>query len=583
MCRFAAALLLCLSLACLAGPEPVRASLHARTAGCPQPRSGEAADIIKAVEASSGTPASPVPVTGLVIPPEPEFLPQAAQAFALTRGHAYTRVILLAGTPEGEGQPVVLPDKALEHSLGAAALDERAAAALRKALCAPPAAGKGKAGAKTGDAARDAEQAEAARRFAASREVRGALPLAGLHAPGVPVLPVGVPFSSGPKQWRALFKALRPLTGKGVLVVYVARPSRELEAESALRRDQAFMRALSSHNPDLALSPASPLVAASGGALYLMTALQKASCQSRFTVLGHHAAGLPLKGGAVTGVFAQADLPVFDPAARFFAAGDFFTGRGVGMLLSNPKRKALVVERILERTQGNPLLVNFEGVLMDPASGDPRSREGRAPLPVEGMRLWMPREPTLELLKNLNVVAVSLANNHTHDFGKQAYAATQTALEQAGIAAPGQGELRELDYFTLGAATDLDNNRVPYAPLLRQEDLAAFSGRNPAKPFFVNAHLGNEYIARPNTHARGVGAMLRRAGAELIIGHHPHVPGPFEADEGGCVAWSLGNFLFDQAGAERSGALLEIVFFKTGAYWVRQLPPENMYRNFYKR
>jgi poly-gamma-glutamate synthesis protein (capsule biosynthesis protein) len=61
----------------------------------------------------------------------------------------------------------------------------------------------------------------------------------------------------------------------------------------------------------------------------------------------------------------------------------------------------------------------------------------------------------------------------------------------------------------------------------------------------VQIHWGDEYADDPAyTQVHAAHAMIE-AGADLVIGHHPHVLQGFELHEGGFIAYSLGNFLFE--------------------------------------
>jgi poly-gamma-glutamate synthesis protein (capsule biosynthesis protein) len=70
--------------------------------------------------------------------------------------------------------------------------------------------------------------------------------------------------------------------------------------------------------------------------------------------------------------------------------------------------------------------------------------------------------------------------------------------------------------------------------------------RNLANLVVVNVHWGSELLDWPNTSQREGAEWLVRHGADLIIGHHPHVVQPPEMIAGKPVFFSLGNHLFDQ-------------------------------------
>ena len=104
------------------------------------------------------------------------------------------------------------------------------------------------------------------------------------------------------------------------------------------------------------------------------------------------------------------------------------------------------------------------------------------------------------------------------------------------------------------------------APLSAQSlaDIAADIARvrSQVDVVIVLPHWGVEYAAQPTADQRAWAAALVAAGADLVIGNHPHLVQPVEtAASGGVVAYALGNFVFDQGPIEtRRGAVFEAVF-----------------------
>jgi len=82
------------------------------------------------------------------------------------------------------------------------------------------------------------------------------------------------------------------------------------------------------------------------------------------------------------------------------------------------------------------------------------------------------------------------------------------------------------------------------AVLAMQRDIE--KARRDAHAVVVNLHWGEEYSPRPTPWQRRVGHRAIDAGAALVVGHHPHVPQGVEIYRGRAIAYSLGNFLFDQ-------------------------------------
>jgi poly-gamma-glutamate synthesis protein (capsule biosynthesis protein) len=188
----------------------------------------------------------------------------------------------------------------------------------------------------------------------------------------------------------------------------------------------------------------------------------------------------------------------------------------------------------------------------------------------------MAAQPGLDILKALNVVAVSLANNHSHDGGELAYQAMARLLTDAGITVLANRTVTDLGPFRLAALTDLDNQE-PYRALLGDADLARLEGLRPDKPRFAFLHWGEEYTARPGPREQAIAAKLGDKGVELIIGCHPHRAGELTGTRTQCLAFSLGNFIFDQRDPRVSGALLEVAFYPQGTYFLRLIPVGNLY------
>ena len=258
---------------------------------------------------------------------------------------------------------------------------------------------------------------------------------------------------------------------------------------------------------------------------------------------------------------------------RFFFAGDTFFGRYLADKLARRTWREGLVKRVRQLTGGAPLIVNLEGVVMAECPADP------GPL-----KLCMAARPALDILRDLNVVAVSLANNHSHDFGEPAYRTMQRLLTDAGITGLENGTVKDLGPFQLAAATDLDNRQEPVRALLTDADLRRFEAIPPDKPRFAFLHWGQEFTGTPGPREQALAARLKAGGVELIIGSHPHRAGALTGDRQQCLAYSLGNFIFDQRRPEVSGALLEVMFYPQGTYFLRLHPLGNLYEeNFSAR
>ncbi len=188
-----------------------------------------------------------------------------------------------------------------------------------------------------------------------------------------------------------------------------------------------------------------------------------------------------------------------------------------------------------------------------------------------------------------------VANNHTTDNGAAGLAETLAVLRSAGVEAVGGGELAAANspaLFTvrgvrLGVlAFDATGLGVPASPSAwgvarydqqtARRELAALADRVDVR--VVSLHWGVEDQVVPGQAQRSVAAELLSAGADLIVGHHPHVVQPIEwvARPGrtpALIAWSLGNLLFDALEPDRQrGMILETWLTKSGVRAFRPVP-----------
>jgi poly-gamma-glutamate synthesis protein (capsule biosynthesis protein) len=159
---------------------------------------------------------------------------------------------------------------------------------------------------------------------------------------------------------------------------------------------------------------------------------------------------------------------------------------------------------------------------------------------------------------------VSLANNHTMDYGRTALLDTLRATENADLVALGAGEnlpaaqkLRciEKDGLKIGflSYTDLPSDgmvRLPNKPTvsaLAPELLAAqiTAASRKCDTLIVSFHWGVEYMKRPTERQRRLAHLCVDHGADLILGHHPHVLQPIETYKNRPIIYSMGAFLWD--------------------------------------
>ena len=181
-------------------------------------------------------------------------------------------------------------------------------------------------------------------------------------------------------------------------------------------------------------------------------------------------------------------------------------------MLSRPEIRDRLVAEINAVLQGCPLILNLEGVMVP-----------EMPTGIGEMQLAMPEEVTLDWLKRLNVVAVSIANNHSRDLGDGPRAAMAARLEAAGIAVLDGVEAVDLGPLRAVALSDIDNAGSSRTGLVTDADLEAVTRSDAPPPLAAFMHWGTEYETEPGTRERQLIDALRQAAVSLIVGAHPHV------------------------------------------------------------
>ena len=175
-----------------------------------------------------------------------------------------------------------------------------------------------------------------------------------------------------------------------------------------------------------------------------------------------------------------------------------------------------------------------------------------------------------EALEWAGIRVVSLANNHTLDCGRRGLLHTMAWLRQRGIGWCGAGATLEealrphvvtvrgvrvafVGFSRFAAETSmLDATRPTVAYASDENVRAAVGGAGRVADVVVASfHWGDEYRTRPNAAQRRLAKVAADAGADVVLGHHPHVLQPAAWVASGrtgrrsLVAYSLGNFVFD--------------------------------------
>ena len=191
--------------------------------------------------------------------------------------------------------------------------------------------------------------------------------------------------------------------------------------------------------------------------------------------------------------------------------------------------------------------------------------------PKSGFRLYSSPDKIMPMLRYMNANILSMSNNHVYDFGLEALRNTKTLLEQNGISSYGAGadELEsrrpliiESDGvrvgflgYTIIRIDDTGNVQLATADRIDPENAAHRDYRRDIETdiralgskvdlVVVSLHWGFEYYQYPSPQQIDLAHAIIEAGANIMIGHHPHCVQGMEEYKGGIICYSLGNFFF---------------------------------------
>jgi poly-gamma-glutamate synthesis protein (capsule biosynthesis protein) len=263
---------------------------------------------------------------------------------------------------------------------------------------------------------------------------------------------------------------------------------------------------------------------------------------------------------------ASADVS-FVPAShikqtKILLFGDMMLDRQVRAKI-NANGQEYPFENIKNFIAGNDIVVaNAEGIF---SSFDSKT------LDVQNAPLEFTFDPLmLPVLKNLGFTLLGQANNHSLNFGEAGLAQSTTSITLAG-----------LNYF--GDPSNIDIH--PYVQEINGEKIGfvaynefSYQGldnvistiknlRSQVSFLIVYPHWGVEYSPTSTPAQQTVAHKFIDAGADVVVGMHPHVIEPIEIYNGKPIFYSIGNFIFDQnsTGPTSQGLAVKILLDKNSA------------------
>ena len=170
------------------------------------------------------------------------------------------------------------------------------------------------------------------------------------------------------------------------------------------------------------------------------------------------------------------------------------------------------------------------------------------------------QQENIKLLRYLNINIVNLANNHIYDFGMKGYELTKEILSSNGIDYFGI-ENRQIKINTINAKIALSGfccystNGFGYQNSTKRKGINIFNAyevkdlllKNHQEGFLniISIHAGQEHVHYPNYDHMKIARDYSNFVPYVYYGHHPHVIQGIENINGSLLAYSLGNFCFD--------------------------------------
>ncbi len=179
-------------------------------------------------------------------------------------------------------------------------------------------------------------------------------------------------------------------------------------------------------------------------------------------------------------------------------------------------------------------MVNLECVLKSNKAGEDKEKWFR----FRGMPSWA------QVLNEGSIEHVNIANNHYIDYGAAGKKSTREALTEAGIPYSGYGftYIYEQDGHKIGFAGIRETTYFQVRGQIA-EDIRALREAG-CEVVVYTCHWGVEYSAAHNDIQMEIARVAVEAGADLVIGGHPHVVQGISVMDGTPIIWSLGNLMF---------------------------------------
>ncbi|OGZ78500.1 MAG: hypothetical protein A2528_01625 [Candidatus Staskawiczbacteria bacterium RIFOXYD2_FULL_37_9] len=232
--------------------------------------------------------------------------------------------------------------------------------------------------------------------------------------------------------------------------------------------------------------------------------------------------------------------------ARILFVGDLMLDRGIRYYANKNGGNNFIFEKIFLTLSENDLVVaNLEGPITDNKS----ISSGTAPGSANNYFFTFDPGVAKTLFEN-NIKLVSLGNNHILNFGRGGLAQTKNYLDKANVDYFGAADYPKTISAEINGIKITFINYNEFSEIGELEQKETIEEIEKAKTYsdiiVIYCHWGVEYALTASDSQKNLAHNFINAGADLVIGSHPHVIEPMEIYNGKKIYYSLGNFIFDQ-------------------------------------
>ena len=251
----------------------------------------------------------------------------------------------------------------------------------------------------------------------------------------------------------------------------------------------------------------------------------------------------------VKGVVDDFGLSIFGRNTTIILTGDVMLGRSVMTKSMKEKDPTYPFKKVAEKLKkANLVFINLENPIIE-----------NCPETNTGM-IFCARPQMIEGLEYAGIDIVTLANNHSKNYGQKGLEETIQNLNENNIETVGYGNLftKKIKGTKFGFLGFDFLTKIP-----KESDYNLIQeSKNKVDVLIVGIHWGAEYASRPTNTQKQWARKIIEYGADVIAGHHPHWVQEKEEINGKPVYYSLGNLVFDQMWSEKTkqGLVVELTF-----------------------